>query len=269
MKKNKKRTIMLVTFSLLAALAVVACNPIKNKLLGTPNIRSERNVNKDGERFDRNIGGGGRGRTRENVSDRGFTHNISTGELTTSEIDGLLFMLEEEKLAGDVYRYFYELWGDSVFQNIASSEDMHTQAVQELLETFGVEGLDSAQPGVFQNTDLQALYDQLIEQGSASQKDALLVSAAIEEIDILDLDQYLAETDNAYVIKVYENLRRGSENHLRAFVRVLENQYGETYTAAYLSMEQYEVILDGNMGMRGFRGGNNAGRNTGMGNTYN
>jgi len=39
--------------------------------------------------------------------------------LTEAEIEGLLFMREEEKLAGDVYRYLYEQWGSPVFSNIA------------------------------------------------------------------------------------------------------------------------------------------------------
>jgi len=31
-------------------------------------------------------------------------------------------MLEEEKLARDLYLKFYEMWGQTVFQNISGSE---------------------------------------------------------------------------------------------------------------------------------------------------
>jgi len=58
--------------------------------------------------------------------------SVSDGVLTEVEIEGLLFMREEEKLAGDVYRYFYDLWGNNIFQNIARSEDTHTNAVLDL-----------------------------------------------------------------------------------------------------------------------------------------
>ena len=45
-----------------------------------------------------------------------------TGDLSEAEIDGLLFMREEEKLARDVYITLYDIWRDSVFDNISSSE---------------------------------------------------------------------------------------------------------------------------------------------------
>lgn len=46
------------------------------------------------------------------------TNNI----LNAAEIEGLLFMREEEKLAHDVYLALYAKWGLPIFQNIAQSE---------------------------------------------------------------------------------------------------------------------------------------------------
>ncbi len=59
------------------------------------------------------------------------------------------------------------------------------------------------------------LYDQLVA-------DALRVGAAVEEIDILDLEERIAQTDKAEIQLVYENLAKGSRNHLRAFTSTLE-----------------------------------------------
>ena len=44
-----------------------------------------------------------------------------------------------------------------------------------------------------------------------------LVGVDIENLDIADLDQRLAQTDNGDLQQVYANLRSGSTNHLRAF----------------------------------------------------
>ena len=49
------------------------------------------------------------------------------------------------------------------------------------------------------------------------------MGAAIEEIDILDLQERLAQTDNADIQQVFNNLLNGSYNHLRAFVSTLED----------------------------------------------
>jgi hypothetical protein len=185
--------------------------------------------------------------------------------LTEAEIEGLKFMREEEKLAGDVYRYLYAVWGSPVFSNIAESEDMHTQSVLALLNAYGIEDPAMTEAGQFSNPDLQALYDQLIAQGSQSLQDAYLVGGAIEEIDILDLQARIAETERADIKLVYENLIAGSENHLRAFVRVYENQVRQTYAAQHMLQAQYEAIMADENGFgqgagQGFGQGNGAGK---------
>ena len=47
--------------------------------------------------------------------------------------------------------------------------------------------------------------------------DTLKVGAAIEEIDILDLQERMTATTNSTLDRLYGNLEAGSENHLRAF----------------------------------------------------
>ena len=44
----------------------------------------------------------------------------------------------------------------------------------------------------------------------------------IEEIDILDLEERIAQTDKAEIQLVYENLAKGSRNHLRALTSTPE-----------------------------------------------
>ncbi|MCB9419080.1 MAG: DUF2202 domain-containing protein [Ardenticatenaceae bacterium] len=185
------------------------------------------------------------------------------GSLSDSEIADLLFMREEEKLAHDVYIALYSIWGMNLFQNIAASEQTHTDSVLALLNTYGLTDPVGSNPaGVFVNADLQALYDQLVASGSQSLADALRVGAAIEEIDILDLDKAIAETGQADIVQVYQSLRAGSENHLRAFVSTLERQTGETYQPQYLSLEAYAAIISGTQSQgNGSAGGNGNGGN--------
>ena len=176
--------------------------------------------------------------------------------LSQDEINGLLFMREEEKLAMDVYNFLYQKWGTPIFQNIASSELTHTNSVKSLLDAYGIaDPAVNTAAGVFADTALQALYDQLIAQGSASLVDALKVGAAIEEIDILDLKEELALTAQADIKLVYENLLQGSYNHLQAFVNNLKNQTGETYAPQYLSVEEFQSILNSAGGGAGYQGG--------------
>ena len=147
--------------------------------------------------------------------------------LSIEEEQGLIYLREEEKLAHDVYVSLYQTWGLNIFQNIANSEATHTAAIKTLLDRYGISDPVGSNPvGVFTNPDLQALYTRLVADGSKSLVDALKVGAAIEELDIKDLQTHLAETDNLEIELVYENLMRGSQNHLRAFTSTLERQTG-------------------------------------------
>ena len=187
------------------------------------------------------------------------------GILSEEEIDGLVFMREEEKLARDVYLSLYETWGLPIFKNIADSEQSHTDAVQSLLARYDLrDPVTVDELGIFVNPDLQALYDQLIIQGEQSLSEALRVGGTIEEIDILDLEQRLAQTDESAIQSVYENLLTGSQNHLRAFASQLEAQTGEAYQPQYLTQDEFESIVLKSAGQRGQggRGGNGSnGRN--------
>lgn len=183
--------------------------------------------------------------------------NISTSILTAEEIDGLLFMREEEKLAQDVYLYLADYWDIQIFSNIARSEATHTEAVRQLLENNGIEDPAlSTDLGEFTNPILQDLYDQLVADGSQSLEAALRVGAAIEEIDILDLEEFLGATENESIILVYNNLLKGSFNHLRAFVSNLENRAGVIYQPQYMELDAYEIILNSSSGNGGHGNGN-------------
>ena len=173
--------------------------------------------------------------------------DIPASDLSPEETASLLFMREEEKLARDVYNVLYETWGQPTFQNIAASEQAHMDEVKLLLDRYNLAD-PALEPGSFTDPNLGALYDQLVAQGSTSLTDALKVGAAIEEIDILDLQERLAQTDNADIQQVFNNLMSGSENHLRSFVGVLFTQAGETYQPQYLSAETYAAIISGQTG---------------------
>jgi hypothetical protein len=156
-------------------------------------------------------------------------------------------MREEEKLARDVYNTLYTTWNIPTFQNIAASEQMHMDQISALLTRYNLTDPAKA-PGVFTDARLQVLYNKLVSQGKLSLADALKTGAAIEEIDILDLQSRVAATDNADIQQVYNNLTNGSYNHLKAFSRSLSNQTGKTYAPQYLSQDAYQTILNGGAG---------------------
>ena len=173
------------------------------------------------------------------------TLTLAAGPLSQQEIDGLLYVREEEKLARDVYLALGQLWGLQNFTNIARSEQSHMDSMLVLLEGYGVKDpVGDAPAGKFSDPELQGLYNQLIAQGSQSLSAALKVGAAIEEIDILDLRKWDGLTSNTSLETVYTALENGSKNHLRAFTGNLVRRGGETYQPKYLSQADYLAIVN-------------------------
>lgn len=140
--------------------------------------------------------------------------------LSDEQQQDMAFMYQEEKLARDVYALFYDLYGMTVFSNISKSEQRHMEAIKALLDRYQIPVPVVDEPGVFADANLDALYLNLIAQGSASLQEALSVGAAIERLDIEDLKEAIAvANEDAQVI--YEKLEQGSEKHLQAFERQL------------------------------------------------
>lgn len=143
---------------------------------------------------------------------------VVAAALTPQEASGLTKMREEEKLARDVYQYLYQTWGLSIFENIADSEQTHMNAVKTLLDRYQIADPAAGNPmGVFTDPALQALFNDLISQGTASLASALQVGIAIEELDISDLQEQLSQTTKLDITTVYRSLLKGSQNHLRSF----------------------------------------------------
>ncbi|WGW03796.1 DUF2202 domain-containing protein [Tropicibacter oceani] len=135
----------------------------------------------------------------------------------------LVYMIEEEKLAGDIYEAFYELYGLEVFNRIAQSEDRHFATLVAQAEALGIE-VDSfvfEPAGEFENPELQEMYDDLLAAGSQSLQDALEVGKAIEEKDMEDIAEAAEAVEGTALATVYDNLLTGSSYHLAAFDNLL------------------------------------------------
>ncbi len=191
----------------------------------------------------------------------------TTTVLSDAEIASLLLMREEEKLAHDVYIYLYEKWNLNTFENIAASEQTHTDEIKTLLDAYGLADPAAGKAaGVFTNPEMQKLYDSLIQQGSKSLSDAIKVGGAIEEIDILDLRKAASSITREDIKIVFTNLENGSENHLSAFAGTLERQTGETYQPQYMTAEEYQAAIAGGTGNgRNGDGSGNGNNANGMG----
>jgi hypothetical protein len=155
------------------------------------------------------------------------------------------YMLEEERMAMEVYQVFFDKWEHQIFQNISQAEERHFEIMQEMLVEQNPKmgaTIDDWETGIYENDVVQNLYDNLVKRGSVSLLDALKVGAEIEELNIADLNSSINQSESQTAIATYQSLLNASHNHLRAFVKNIEKS-GESYKPVLLDEEEYHSIV--------------------------
>ncbi len=168
---------------------------------------------------------------------------VETSDLLDDELAVLLKMKEEEKLARDVYAVLNAKWSNPIFSRISKAENNHMNAIIGLLSYYGSPDTLVSASGIFQNVELQALYTDLVTTGSLTLEEGYAVGAMIEEMDIKDLQEGSLATSNENILLVFENLERGSRNHLRSFNRQLTT-LGIKYAPVYISQVEFDEIVN-------------------------
>jgi hypothetical protein len=83
----------------------------------------------------------------------------------------------------------------------------------------------------------------LVTQGSTSTLNAFIVGATIENLDIFDLNNWNSKVDNQDIKYIYQNLTKGSRNHMRSFYGQVTGS-GGTYSAQYISQTELDAIIN-------------------------
>jgi hypothetical protein len=152
------------------------------------------------------------------INEEEVTTNSTVDTSTLAEM--LTFIVQEEKLAHDLYVQLASTSGAQQFANIVNSESTHISLVQGLLVSYNiVDPTVGLAEGEFLDQDLQALYDSLLASGSVDRAGAIAAGIAVEEKDIADIEVMLATDLPSDVASVLERLLSGSQNHLAAFQR--------------------------------------------------
>lgn len=168
----------------------------------------------------------------------------TTAPLSAAETADLRFMREEEKLARDVYLQLFDQWSTPQFANVASAEQSHMDAMLRLLARYRVADPAAGMAiGEFTDPSLQALHDNLMALGSASELAALKVGGFIEEADMQDIVAAIELSQHADIDQTYSRLLCGSRNHLRAYAAEVSLVSGTAYVAQVLNQADVDAIV--------------------------
>ncbi len=181
--------------------------------------------------------------TSENETVRERISGTAAATLSPREEEGVLFIWEEEKVARDLYAELYRETEDSIFMDLARSEQSHMDRAKALIDKYDLKlPVEEDEHGAFSNETLASLYSDLLAQGTRSTEDALKVAATFEEISIVDLEKELGVADNEDVRVVFQGLLAGSRKHLRSYVRDLEDMNID-YTPQYMTQKEFDEVV--------------------------
>jgi hypothetical protein len=143
---------------------------------------------------------------------------VTPTTLTTTQKAQLKYLVEEEKLARDVYTYLSAQVTTRKFSNIARSEQTHMNYMSTLITKYKLSNPTTGKaPGVFVNKDIQGLYNALTAEGGVGLIEAYGVGVKVETHDIATLNKVLANPMPDDVKIALELLLAASYNHLEAF----------------------------------------------------
>ena len=134
----------------------------------------------------------------------------------------------------------------SLRQMLSGIEVFHGD-VKVLLDRYALaDPLAGLSVGTFHTPLFQTLYTDLVAASGVSLVAAVKVGVQIEELDISDLASRMAATDNTDIQVVYDNLLRGSRNHLRAYMSMVVQQ-GGSYAPQYITPLEFDAIVNSPM----------------------
>jgi hypothetical protein len=149
-----------------------------------------------------------------------FPAQATTPSISPTTKAQLIYIIQEEKLARDVYAALATAGISQKFSNIMPSEQTHIDLIAGLMKTYGVTNpITGLKAGVFKDYKLTPLYKTVMTKAALSPADAIAVGVLIENTDIADLNTMLKTIVRTDIRATLGLLLSGSEKHLAAFSR--------------------------------------------------
>lgn len=157
--------------------------------------------------------------------------------------DLFLKLYQEEKMAFDLYGEFYERWSLNVFNTIQQREAKHVWCVERIMDNYGYKYRTNTNTGLYQDKEIQKLYDELTVKGCISDLAALEAAAYIKEKHIAQLRERIRYQEDGYVVKVIFLMESAAQSHLKAFVKSIRLS-GSDYSPQFLTEDEFCNIMD-------------------------
>jgi len=124
--------------------------------------------------------------------------NTSTSkQLNAGEKEGLLFLVENEKMLMDVYNDLSRSGQADAMKQLANTKRRHMMLISAKIDKYGLENpLNGRSAGEYKNPLIQQRYDQLSVSAPASESGAISLANNLENSLLTELNYYLNGVDD-------------------------------------------------------------------------
>lgn len=156
----------------------------------------------------------------------------------------VLYLIEQEKLAHDLYSVLDTIWVTEIFNRLSGDERNHMEKLNAVAVDFMMvvpNHFNEYLPGQYINENLRHLYHDLLLDANLSLEDAYRTCANLEERKILDLRAALKQPNFELETLTYKALLIGAEDNFKLFLRaLLEMNAG--YQPIHFSNSEFEAL---------------------------
>lgn len=166
--------------------------------------------------------------------------------LSSMEKEGLVYTIEEARLAQNVNSFLFDKWEAPSFEYVMNDETNNMYKFQKLIKRQGgADPLEYAVYGKFNITSMQDIYNKYKKIGKNSLLSGYYVSMTLEEQNYVNMEKRIGDSSNSELIKLYNNRLSDIGNHIRVLNKHMK-KLDVAYEAQFMSKEKFNNILNQN-----------------------
>jgi hypothetical protein len=180
---------------------------------------------------------------REKINQKIEQTGDKNKKLNATENRYIIYMIEGEKMARDLYYHFSQKYDFAQFEELYKAEQSQLQAIKQLAKKYDIENPAAKKDvGQFKNPEIQQFYDEFLKQGNKNLEEALKASSKAEEVAIQIYLRSIDGAEKADTKFVFEQLNIAAKNHLRLLAETLEEKEVD-YKPEHLDQPDYNRII--------------------------
>lgn len=172
-----------------------------------------------------------------------YIFSLPEEEVSETEESTLHALMEVERLGAEVNRELAETWEQPKYHIAGFNHRRGAFDIRAILHKYEImPEAERPERGIFDDGELQSLYDELTVEGTISEEEALTVSMVTVDYVLYRMDTAYTVVDNEDIRALLQNIGAFSRNQIRAIAGVMADA-GLTYATRYMSQSMYDDIV--------------------------